>query len=305
MRRLNELWRGALSLLFVAGLLVALLGLTPAGVAAATPTVAPPATGGAIPRFEPGDCAYPPAPEVAQAVRCGTVIVPESHAHPNGKTIRLPVLVYRAANPNPAPEPIVLLSGGPGQSGAVFVSYLTGPAYKVLAAHNDLIVFDQRGTGKAQPSLNCIEVQGTGTRADDAQLKALAAPTVTDLLLQCRDRLLKSGVDLAAYTTTENAADVNDIRAALGYAKINLYGASYGSELGLAIARDFPQYVRASALDQSCRCKRPSSPSRQSTSTARCGNCSRPAPPTRRAPPPIPTCKAPSSARSRPSTPTR
>jgi pimeloyl-ACP methyl ester carboxylesterase len=253
MRRSNELWRGALSLLFVAGLLVALLGLTPAGVAAATPTVAPPtsatpAAGGATPRFEPGDCAYPPAPEAAQAVRCGTVVVPESHAHPNGKTIRLPVLVYKAANPNPAPEPIVLLAGGPGQSGAVFVSYLTGSAYKALAAHNDVIVFDQRGTGKAQPNLACTEVQGTGTRADDAQLKALAAPTFADLMFQCRDRLLKVGVDLAAYTTTENAADVNDIRVALGYAKINLYGGSYGSELGLAIARDYPQYVRASAL---------------------------------------------------------
>ncbi|MGN6812050.1 MAG: alpha/beta hydrolase [Thermomicrobiales bacterium] len=258
MRRLGGVWRSTLGLLIVMGLLGALLGLTPAQIAAATPTVviptagtpatATPAAGGALPHFEPGACAYPPAPEVAQAVRCGTVVVPESHAHPNGKTIRLPVLVYRAANPNPAPEPIVLLSGGPGQSGAVFVSYLTGPRYAALAAHNDLIVFDQRGTGKAQPNLNCTEVQGTGTRADDARLKALAAPTFTDLMLQCRDRLEKSGVDLATYTTTENAADVNDIRAALGYAKMNLYGASYGSELGLAIARDFPQYVRASAL---------------------------------------------------------
>ena len=60
----------------------------------------------------------------------------------------------------------------------------------------------------------------------------------------CRDRWLREGVDLAAYNTVENAADVNDLRLALGYDKMTLVGGSYGSHLALQLMRQFPRIRR-------------------------------------------------------------
>ncbi len=197
---------------------------------------APTTTG--VPRFVPGGCVYTFAATVVEGrtVHCGTVIVPESHAHPtNGKTIALPVAVYRALTPHPAPEPIVFLTGGPGQSGEFYAQLLTDPFYHAYAAHNDLIIFDERGTGASVPSLKCPPTPHT------------TDPVVA--LLTCRDALTRRGIDLGAYTDTENAADVNDIRAVLGYARINLEGGSYGSELGLAVLRDYAPVVRSAVLE--------------------------------------------------------
>jgi pimeloyl-ACP methyl ester carboxylesterase len=79
--------------------------------------------------------------------------------------------------------------------------------------------------------------------------KAIKTPTVSDTLQACRERLVKSGVNLAAYTTAASAADVNDLRLALGYKNWNLYGISYGTRLALTVLRDDPQSVRSVILD--------------------------------------------------------
>jgi len=199
-----------------------------------------PTTAG-LPRFVPGGCVYTFAAPVVEGrtVHCGTVIVPQFHAHPtNGRTIALPVAIYKALDAHPAPEPIVFLTGGPGQSGEFYARLLTGPFYHAYAAHNDLILFDERGTGASVPSLTCPPTSQTSQAADPGAA-----------LLACRDKLTRQGVDLRAYTDTENAADVNDIRAALGYARINLEGGSYGSELALAVERDFAPTVRSAVIE--------------------------------------------------------
>lgn len=253
-------WRRPLSLLLTAGMLLSLLiaalpaGATP-NAASAIPT---PVTSG-VPRFEPGPCvwALPQGINDGQQIICGHVVVAEKHANPGGKTIRLPVGIVKATGANPAPEPIFLLAGGPGQSGQVFADLLTPsiPWGSTVAAKNDVVFWDQRGTGKSEPTLLC---PGLDTPADGPRglprLKEQAVQafgleeTYVDLVNKCRDQLTSRGIDLSAYTTTENAADANDVRVALGYAKINLLGASYGSELGLAIARDWGQYVRTNSL---------------------------------------------------------
>ncbi len=66
---------------------------------------------------------------------------------------------------------------------------------------------------------------------------------------QCRDRLVGQGIDLTAYTGAEDAADVNDIRLALGYAQVDLLGVSYGTRLALTVVRDFPAIVHSIVLD--------------------------------------------------------
>lgn len=241
--------RGTVSVAVLLALICGLFlttSLVTAGAPVAARSIPAPVTEG-VPRFEPSACAFT-IPETQRAdgtVTCGYVVVFERRDQP-GKTIRLPVAVYRAASPTPAPEPIMLLAGGPGQGGQVFANGLASPAfYGQVAANNDVIVLDQRGTGGAQPSLQCPEAGGGFGIAPTFE----SIITPLEIILACRDRLEREGIDLRGYTTSENAADINDIRAALGYERMNIFGASYGSELDLAIARDFPQFVRASALE--------------------------------------------------------
>lgn len=91
----------------------------------------------------------------------------------------------------------------------------------------ELVLFDQRGAGYSEPSLRC------------------AAEAWAD----CRRRLLAAGIDLAAYNTLENARDVNDLRLALAYERVNLQAGSYGTRLGLEVLRRYPHTVRAAVLD--------------------------------------------------------
>ncbi len=97
-------------------------------------------------------------------------------------------------------------------------------------AERDLVVLEQRGTLKSEPLLACPELD---TYLDGA---VGSPPTSSDVAAQesealqaCRDRIAADGLDLAAYNTTENAADVADLRVALGIEESNVYGVSYGT----------------------------------------------------------------------------
>jgi pimeloyl-ACP methyl ester carboxylesterase len=119
-----------------------------------------------------------------------------------------------------------------------------------ITPDHDIIVFDQRGVGYSRPSLNCQELVDFKyanldkrlTKQEESQGTAAAAAA-------CHDRLVREGVNPAAYTSASNAADVNDIRIALGYDKVNLYGVSYGTRLALTVMRDFPTILRGVVLD--------------------------------------------------------
>ena len=65
----------------------------------------------------------------------------------------------------------------------------------------------------------------------------------------CRERLVRTGADLAAYNSRENAADIAELRVALGIAEWNVYGVSYGTDLALQLLRDHPQGIRSVVLD--------------------------------------------------------
>jgi pimeloyl-ACP methyl ester carboxylesterase len=117
-------------------------------------------------------------------------------------------------------------------------------------AQRDLILVDQRGTGYSQPALDCPQL--TQAEIDALPLDLTAAESdqrSNAALLACRDQLVKDGVNLAAYTSAESAADFNDLRQVLGYSQWNLYGISYGTRLALTIERDYPQGLRSVVID--------------------------------------------------------
>jgi len=90
----------------------------------------------------------------------------------------------------------------------------------------DLVLLDQRGTSYAQPVLDYPEVTALTDRTLDQRLS--------------RAHLTRAGVALRAYTTLDDAADVADLRRALGDARVNLYGVSCGTRLALTTMRLFP-----------------------------------------------------------------
>jgi pimeloyl-ACP methyl ester carboxylesterase len=210
---------------------------------AAIPT---PATLSYEPTFEPASCPFtlPPTEVEGKTVQCGYVVVPQDRSNPQTESIRLAVVVLKAQSDKPIPDPVILLSGGPGEKtveNAVAAASILAP----FRDQRDVIVFDQRGVGLSEPALECPEmVQARFDLLDELDPET-GLRTLFDAAMACRDRLVKEGHNLSAYNTTENAADVDDIRRALGYEQLNLYGGSYGSLLAQAVLRDHPEGLRS------------------------------------------------------------
>jgi pimeloyl-ACP methyl ester carboxylesterase len=181
----------------------------------------------------------------ALGFECGYVVVPLRHAEPDGATIRLPVAVRRAAAG--APDPLLLAQGGPGGDAFKVFSILVQPTGD-LSTSRDIVIFNQRGTPYAEPELTCPET-------DAALADILAADSeegerlYNEAMAACYDRLLAEGIDLSAFNSLENAADVPLIARALGYDEYNFYGVSYGTLLGLHLMRNHPEGLRSVILD--------------------------------------------------------
>ena len=199
------------------------------------------------PEFESASCEFE-TPE-GRDVTCGYLIVPENRSQPE-KTIRLHVAIFASESSSSAPDPVVYLDGGPGGDALETVPFTFEDNFGPLLADRDVIIFDQRGTGYSEPSLACPEV----IEADlDIIDEVLPVDEEIDIALAaseaCFDRLTADGVNLTAYNSVENAADVNDLRIALGYDEWNLYGISYGTKLAMTTMRDHPEGIRSVVLD--------------------------------------------------------
>ncbi|MDQ6746639.1 MAG: alpha/beta hydrolase, partial [Candidatus Dormibacteraeota bacterium] len=205
------------------------------------PTPSPPPAALAGPRFTveatgcPWDLDAARATATGLTLRCGYVAVPEHHGPAAGSIIRLAVLVGQHDPAHPTADALIYLEGGPGAR-----AHATDLG-EFGTTGRDVIVFDQRGVGYSVPALNCPPL---GNR--DPLSAALDSQRD---LTSCRDEVVQEGVHLDAYNIPEDAADVDSIRQALGYAQLDLYGVSYGTKVALAVLRDFPQTVRSAILD--------------------------------------------------------
>jgi pimeloyl-ACP methyl ester carboxylesterase len=199
-------------------------------------------------RFQPDDCRFDvPA---GRSVECGWVEVPEDRSDPEGGTVRLHVAIFASETPNPAPDPVVFLQGGPGGYALEIMPLLFEDGFSHLLADRDVIVYDQRGVGYSEPSLACPELRELGFEIIDDDLPVEETRRLQlDAVEECRDRLTASGADLAAYSSAESAADLAELREALGIDEWNLYGISYGTRLALTALRDRPEGIRSVVLD--------------------------------------------------------
>jgi pimeloyl-ACP methyl ester carboxylesterase len=201
-----------------------------------------------VPVFEPAECQF--TKPRGYEIKCGYLAVPEDRSQPTGQQIRLHIAIFPSTSEDPEPDPVVHLVGGPG--GSLLddaAAYMSRGGSEILRKR-DYIMFNQRGTHYAEPFLACpgrTEFQWELAEQELALEERNQAEV--EFLLDCQDDLLSQGINLSAYNSAENAADVNDLRVALGYEQINLYGISYGSRLALTVMRDHPQGIRSAILD--------------------------------------------------------
>lgn len=176
----------------------------------------------------------------------GRLVVPENRAKADTNPIQIAFVRLRGPE-SPVRAPVVYLAGGPGGS----ASWQAEEPWALqdwipLLADGDVILLDQRGTGESTPRLRW---RWPGL----PRLEALGSEEVVDSLAiematRAREYLAGEGHDLAGYTSVESARDIDALRAVLGHERISLLGFSYGTHLGIAYARAFPDRVESMVL---------------------------------------------------------
>jgi len=181
------------------------------------------------------ECRLPYLPTLAQ---CGEVEVPEDRSKPDGRKIRIFAAVLPANTLSPKEDPLLVLAGGPGQAASTLAPFVS--RLNEIRRERDVVLIDQRGTGRSSP-LTCDAFKPR----DDEALETDPVPRAQ----RCADELRAQGADAAQYTTTAWIADLEAMRAALGYARWNLWGGSYGTRVAQEYLRRHPERIRTVTLD--------------------------------------------------------
>ena len=177
----------------------------------------------------------------------GYLEVLEDRSQPNGKTIQLPVYIFKSRSESPAPDPIIYTVGGPGSSTMRSAQYA---AYYQYLDDRDFIFFEQRGTAYAEPHLDCPEWSVAVRETNQPGFDVHKADSVLVAAAQaCKTRLEAAGINLNGYRTTESAADIADLKTALGIDQYNLLTISYSTKIAQVLLRDHPEGIRSVVMD--------------------------------------------------------
>lgn len=179
-------------------------------------------------------------PGIQGDVRCGTYEVFEDRSAKSGRTIKLKLVVLKSLGGKPAPDAIFPLHGGPGAPATDLVE-LANEILGPVRQDHDLVFVDQRGTGESNP-LTCDVADDT---KDLTSFFGDILPL--DKVRACRENL-QEHADLRLYTTPIAMDDLDEVRAALGYNKIDLVGLSYGTIASQVYIRQHPEHVRSAFL---------------------------------------------------------
>jgi len=183
----------------------------------------------------------------AQKFTFGYLKVPENRNNSESKMIELPVYIFKSRSTNPKPDPIIFTVGGPGSTTMPSAKYME---YYQYLDDRDFILIEQRGNYYARPHLDCPEwsdaiYQSNLPDFDKEKTASLLAKAATD----CRNRLVKKGIDLNGYNTNEIAADIFDLKRALEIKSYNLLTMSYSTKIAQVMLRDYPEGIRSVVMD--------------------------------------------------------
>ena len=172
--------------------------------------------------------------------QCAQFSVPEDRSQPEGRKIQLNIAWLPATKDSDlAPDPVFYLAGGPGQA-AVETYPILAPVFREVSKHRNIILVDQRGTGKSNLLACKFADVDEPTVPDNAATQAAAAKCATEL---------SAKADLRHYTTSDAVADLDAVREAIGAAQINLVGVSYGTRVAQQYAMRHPTTTRSIVLD--------------------------------------------------------
>jgi pimeloyl-ACP methyl ester carboxylesterase len=187
----------------------------------------------------------------AAVVQCGWVTAPLKADDARSKTIRLWTARIRTTATGAPGEPTLFINGGPGVAtvDSLLPALPVSKTVAMLRKQGDLILFDQRGSGRSEEvlcpqlgdSLKAVADRGLAAPEEEAEKRAL--------FVSCRKSLEASGVDLSAYTTAATVGDMEAIRQAFGVERWNLASISYGSLVAMHAMRTRPQTIRAVILN--------------------------------------------------------
>jgi pimeloyl-ACP methyl ester carboxylesterase len=172
------------------------------------------------------------------AAECAVLNVPESPREPHGRQIGLHIARIAAISRRKQPDPLFVLAGGPGAAAGAFYAAVA-PAFARIVRDRDIVLLDQRGTGGSN-ALDCAQPEELGGHESAAQITARTRECLASLAARA---------DVRYYTTSLAVADLETVRAALGYERINLYAASYGTRVAQQYIRRFPTRTRSVVLD--------------------------------------------------------
>lgn len=204
--------------------------------------------------FQPAPCALDGVPadfEKANSVECGWVTVPLHAENPGGKAIRLWTARARATGPVRHDDPVLYINGGPGIAtvDVILPAIAESKSLSALRASRDIILFDQRGSGRSEQALcpglagklSAIESMGLDPAGEDARSR--------EAYLACRTELETAGLDLRAYTTRATVLDLESSRQAFGVSRWNLLSISYGTLVAMDAMRRSPTSIRSVVLN--------------------------------------------------------
>lgn len=184
-------------------------------------------------------------PGVADVVWCGILHVAEDRAVNGGRTIGLRVVLLPATGDSGlAADAVTFLAGGGVVPATRYVSFFANEVPR-LRENRDILLVDQRGTGESNP-LTCdlpepYEVEEGGDAGAGYESAYLGS------LRTCRADI-ENRADPTVYTTWNAADDLDEVRAWLGYERLSLWGASYGTKVARVYMRRHPDRVRAVVL---------------------------------------------------------
>lgn len=194
-------------------------------------------THGVSAAIETEDCRLSSRWLATVSAQCGTLAVPEDPTNPEGRQIELFVARIPALSGAPRPDPVLLISGGPGQATTDLYLALRG-AFEPIRRDRDIILLDQRGTGRSA-QLSCPS-------ADAEDLETVAPDELLALITDCLTAL---DGDPRFYTTSVAVGDLEQLRQALELPEWNIYGVSYGTRVAQHYLRRYSDYTRAAILD--------------------------------------------------------
>jgi pimeloyl-ACP methyl ester carboxylesterase len=169
----------------------------------------------------------------------GTISVPENRQDSASRLIHIPVIRIHARSRTEA-EPIFGLSGGPGTSNMTWM-----PPDSLIVDH-DFVMVGYRGVD-GSIVLDCPEVEKAMKTRDDL-LSEQSLMRIADAWKTSAKRLTDEGVDLDGYTIQEVIEDMEAVRTALGYQRINLLSESYGTRMAYFYGVIHPASIHRSVM---------------------------------------------------------